>query len=1634
MKVLRGTVWIILGLCSVLAFGSGVQARTAPGNTSRLIIYPSANDSIDQLKTQGVKVTQDYGSYWLVEATDDQVKSLNARYGDRAVNADYLNKVELAATSVDTTAGEPAVPNQLRQGDTGGKRLRLIQFKGPVKPEWLQQVKSAGDVKVVSYIPNNAYVIWLDRNGEAKLKTQLVPKGSIQWIGPYHPYYKIQTSLLTAIPGNDEQMIEVRVGIVDDAGSGRTADMLQSLDLVQGAHELTGQKVFGGRVSQSVVSQIAQQPDVLWVQKVEPKRLMDEVQDLILAAQINGPGHGPSTTMGITNYLDFLINTVGGGLASFTNQFTYPIVDVADTGFGATFEEYPGSALQPSFNEFGIEYGTSRLAYQAPGNGGYFAGATKDAGCTALNKNFFGTEDFYDHGTRVASVIAGYDTQTNVTEESIYSTIVTQTFSASSTCTGTNSQTNAFTVATSPCPFTTNLIVNCLNIGDIITTNLDLPTEIIVTQTVDNVHRDLSGFQLGMGVSPFGRIGSSRIWRQDADTVDTPPRVRFLPPGQPLVPCMEGLFPVLFFEAYSNGARIQNNSWGANITDTGEAGGQYTVDSQTYDIAVRDALLVGSANNVPGPSALNQEFIMVFAANSTRSDLGASGNVGGFGDIRVTAPGTGKNVITVGSSESVRLDDFGCGLLGDKDNSFDIWETSAFGPTLDGRFKPEIVAPGTTIWAAKSELAAFFDQVNGITPTINNDPNGFLGTLNSSTCLFTNLYCSPPAFFDACFPILGTGGGVTYVAGGGLTLYDCDSGSSYAAPAVSGAIQLLWWYFENRLTNEQGKHLLQPSPAMAKAYLCNAARYLPITNPQYGTMDTLPSTAQGMGELDLQRMFDGVPRVIRDESTPRAIDPPLITTNPAPQQTYFSQPGQSYEVSGQVVDPTKPFRVTLAWTDAPGNPAASKQLVNDLDLTVTIGGQTYKGNVFAEDHSVPGGAYDGINNMESVFLPPGQTGAWKVVVQAMDIAGDGVPNVGSSLDQDFALVVYNSQNPSDVPNLATNNSCQTAMVITDIPFGFTNTLSKAVYHNVHPSPEVALGGVDEFFKIVRPTPGAVFTINTSNSTFDAVLSVWQVQVIPQSIYVRGECGALVEVASNDDAVGGGPSQVTFTADGSNDYFIVVEPHNDGTGGALVLNVNATTPAVTITPNPVQFADQPVETTGAVQTVTYLNSATVNIGVSSVSIAGANSNDFIIESQGCAGSVVRTGQFCVVSIAFAPTAGGFRTAQLVFYDDATGSPRSVPLSGFGVAPEPAVCLSTMNLAFGLQAVAATSAVHSVTITNCGTLALVVSNNLSITGVNAGDFAVASSSCSSVTPGGTCVIGVTFAPTTTGLRSALLTITSNATNSPNTVTLTGTAEVPTPQACLSSGASIAFGNQSPGETSAVRLVTITNCGTALLDIYSISLGANAGNFILSGPACTGDIGIGSNCSFGVSFAPTNFTASTASLIISNNTSDNPKVVTLTGSGAASQPDLLISTKVKAKTFVGNHIQNSTGASQTVVQSVKRGKMGIFYVAIQNAGNIPGSFRIQGAGDDPTAGFTVKYFLGTKGETDITSSMENGGYFTTLGAGAITGDSSFIRVEVTVSRTATKQSFIKNKISGFASDDSSKRDSVQAVVLVK
>jgi hypothetical protein len=175
----------------------------------------------------------------------------------------------------------------------------------------------------------------------------------------------------------------------------------------------------------------------------------------------------------------------------------------------------------------------------------------------------------------------------------------------------------------------------------------------------------------------------------------------------------------------------------------------------------------------------------------------------------------------------------------------------------------------------------------------------------------------------------------------GQTLYSWSSGTSHSTPAIAGGAALIYQDFLN-------KGMEAPSPAMIKAALMNSASYLTGA----GAGGSLPSNVQGMGLVNLGRAFDGAPRLLTD------------------QTRMLGSSGETYNVTGTVASSSQPFRVTLAWTDAPGSTTGAPW-VNNLDLEVTINGQVYKGNVFSGPDSTPGGAPDGKNNVESVFLPAG---------------------------------------------------------------------------------------------------------------------------------------------------------------------------------------------------------------------------------------------------------------------------------------------------------------------------------------------------------------------------------------------------------------------------------------------------------------------------------------------------------------------------------------------------------------------------------------------------------------------------------------------------------------------------------------
>jgi len=195
-------------------------------------------------------------------------------------------------------------------------------------------------------------------------------------------------------------------------------------------------------------------------------------------------------------------------------------------------------------------------------------------------------------------------------------------------------------------------------------------------------------------------------------------------------------------------------------------------------------------------------------------------------------------------------------------------------------------------------------------------------------------------------------------------------------------------------------------------------------------------------------------------------------------------------------------------------------------------------------------------------------------------------------------------------------------------------------------------------------PSGVYVVDTDIFIADQVNSVVRA-VNTQSGDIQTAVGTGVYGFSGD---GGAPLNaelalpVAVRGDSSGDLFISdgVASRIRKAGGLL-----ASPPTATLSAQGVQFAAQALETTSAAQTVTISNRAyTTNLVVSTVAISGTNASDFK-QTNNC--TTVPAGASCTITITFAPTATGSRTATLSVTDNAAGSPQTVVLNGAAVLP-------------------------------------------------------------------------------------------------------------------------------------------------------------------------------------------------------------------------------------------------------------------------------------------------------------------------------------------------------------------------------
>ncbi|HXJ91860.1 MAG TPA: choice-of-anchor D domain-containing protein [Terriglobia bacterium] len=366
------------------------------------------------------------------------------------------------------------------------------------------------------------------------------------------------------------------------------------------------------------------------------------------------------------------------------------------------------------------------------------------------------------------------------------------------------------------------------------------------------------------------------------------------------------------------------------------------------------------------------------------------------------------------------------------------------------------------------------------------------------------------------------------------------------------------------------------------------------------------------------------------------------------------------------------------------------------------------------------------------------------------------------------------------------------------------------------------------------------------------------------------------------------------------------------------------PTVTLSTHSLSFGSQVVGTTSATQTATLTNTGTVTLNISSIAINGTNPSYFT-QTNNC-GSSLAAGALCTLTVTFAPSTTGSMSGQLTITDNTSTGSHTINLSGKGTT---AVSLSRGSITFSSREVGTTSSAQTITLTNLGNLLTIYS--ISLTGTNPGDFAQTNTCGTSVAAGANCTISVTFTPTTSGTRSASVTISDSDPTSPQNVSLTGTGTT-SPGATLSTH-SLHFGSQVVGTSSAPLTATLTNTGTGTLSISNISVTGTNPSYFTETNNCGTSLAVAALCTFTVTFTPATTGSMSATLTITDNAGTGSQTVNLSGNGKTA-----VSLSRSSITFVSRKV-GTTSSTQTITLTNLGNKLTLKSITI--TGTNPGDF---------------------------------------------------------------------------------------------
>ncbi len=356
----KTTMAIFLAIVLVISVFAAVPVHSFEnGERDIVLVRTSDNNDLMYLETLGADVLQTYETFTLVEIDPAVIPQLE-RMGMSIDMMEHRNTLYVNDQKFDFTRGEPEMPSSLRvesyAPDVQGQYI--VHTIGPIAQDWVPTLDDMG-VQVLNYLPNYAYRVRMT----PELASEVSELYFVDWIGIYHPYYKLQPDLN---PGM------VNIGLVSGANResldavGQNANVISSSEFQNGEYFFT---VFAD--SANTLHELARVDDVLYITEHPELELQCE-----MSTQIIGGGlwffdddNDPDTA-----YRAY------GDYGSFMNQLGYEgdgeVIAVADSGLG-------GGSVNDQHADF-----QDRVI------GGYsYSG---------------GWEDGHGHGTHCAGSVAGH--------------------------------------------------------------------------------------------------------------------------------------------------------------------------------------------------------------------------------------------------------------------------------------------------------------------------------------------------------------------------------------------------------------------------------------------------------------------------------------------------------------------------------------------------------------------------------------------------------------------------------------------------------------------------------------------------------------------------------------------------------------------------------------------------------------------------------------------------------------------------------------------------------------------------------------------------------------------------------------------------------------------------------------------------------------------------------------------------------------------------------------------------------------------------------------------------------------------------------------------------------------------------